>query len=251
MESTLTERFGFIESEKGSNVGTFDEHETKEDGLLEFCDSQVDENNEMILVEQSMEELTPNVESLEPYTGMSFNSVDDARDFYGAYAKLIGFTVRTNRIRHSQKNRAIIARDYVCSREGFRAAKHTQRNDRILPPRPITREGCKAMIRVAVRDGGKWVVTKFVPEHNHNLMTQSKVPGQRPGMSEDEKDKKIQDLSNELEDERQRTTAIQEQLLMILQYLEEHAEYISVRVEDTVNSMRQIESAGLDNSNQR
>ncbi|XP_043696936.1 protein FAR1-RELATED SEQUENCE 5-like [Telopea speciosissima] len=184
MSSTLGEGFGFIESEKGSNSRNFDEHETKEDELLEFCDSQVDGNNEMTLKEMSREELTPNDEPLEPYTGMSFNSVDDAREFYSAYAKHIGFTVRTNRIRHSQKNRTIIARDYVCSREGFRAAKHTLRKDRILPPRPITREGCKAMIRVAARDGSKWVVTKFVPEHNHNLMTQSKEPGQRPSLSE-------------------------------------------------------------------
>ncbi|XP_042484974.1 protein FAR1-RELATED SEQUENCE 5-like [Macadamia integrifolia] len=183
MASTLGEGFGFIESEKGSNGRTLDEHETKEDEILDFCDSQVHRNNEMTLEEVSIE-LTPNDKPLEPYIEMSFNSVDDAREFYSSYAKHIGFTVRTNRIRHSQKNRTIIARDYVCSREGFRAAKHTLRKDRVLPPRPITREGCKAMIRVAVRDGGKWVVTKFVPEHNHNLMTQSKVPGQRPSMSE-------------------------------------------------------------------
>ncbi|XWS09329.1 hypothetical protein CRYUN_Cryun40dG0075900 [Craigia yunnanensis] len=44
--------------------------------------------------------------------------------------------------------------------EGFRAAKHTHRKDRVLPPRPITREGYKAMIRLAARDG---VVSEIAP----------------------------------------------------------------------------------------
>ncbi|XP_021291755.1 protein FAR1-RELATED SEQUENCE 5-like isoform X2 [Herrania umbratica] len=135
-------------------------------------------NNEFISLEQSGEAL--DIGNLEPYNGMTFQSLDDARDFYFEYAKRTGFTIRTNRIRHSLKNMAIIGRDFVCSREGFRAAKHTHRRDRVLPPRPITREGCKAMIRLAARDGGKWIVTKFVREHNHKLMTHCKFPGELP-----------------------------------------------------------------------
>ncbi|PON88664.1 FHY3/FAR1 family [Trema orientale] len=119
-------------------------------------------------------------ECFEPYTGMSFLSLDDARDFYYEYAKRMGFTIRTNRIRHSLKNMAIIGRDFVCSREGFRSSKHTLRKDRVLPPRPVTREGCKAMIRLAAREGEKWVVTKFVREHSHKLMTNCKFPGELP-----------------------------------------------------------------------
>jgi hypothetical protein len=44
---------------------------------------------------------------------------------------------------------AVIGRDFVCSREGLRAAKHSLRKDRVLPPRPYTRERCKAMISFA------------------------------------------------------------------------------------------------------
>lgn len=123
---------------------------------------------------------TGDSEILEPRTGMTFLSLDDARDFYYEYAKRTGFTLRTNRIRHSLKNMAIIGRDFVCSREGFRAAKHMLRKDRVLPPRPVTREGCKAMIRLAARDGGTWIVTKFVREHNHKLMNNCKFPGELP-----------------------------------------------------------------------
>ncbi|XVF29363.1 hypothetical protein REPUB_Repub15cG0114600 [Reevesia pubescens] len=199
-------------------------------------------NNEFISVEQSSEAL--DLGSLEPYTGMTFQSLDDARDFYFEYARRTGFTIRTNRIRHSLKNMAIIGRDFVCSREGFRAAKHTHRNDRVLPPRPVTREGCKAMIRLAARDGGKWVVTKFVREHNHKLMAHCKFPGELPTvnmLSEEEKDKKIQDLCNELQREKERSAAFRQQLQMILKDLEEHAEFMSIRVEDIVDSLKTVE----------
>ena len=60
-----------------------------------------------------------------------------------------------------------------------------------------------------------------------------------------EKDKKIQDLYDELQRERERSAAFQQQLCMILKDLEEHAEYISVRVEDIVKSMKEIELRDL------
>lgn len=180
MASTADEH-DFLDSDGRSDDETlenFGEHEAVEDGLLQHCNSHSVMSNSMILAEPSTE--SSSVDNLEPYTGMTFPSLDGARDFYYEYAKRAGFTIRTNRIRHSLKNMAVIGRDFVCSREGFRAAKHTLRRDRVLPPRPITREGCKAMIRLAARDGGKWVVTKFVREHNHKLMTQCKFPGELP-----------------------------------------------------------------------
>ncbi|KAE8718337.1 protein FAR1-RELATED SEQUENCE 5-like isoform X1 [Hibiscus syriacus] len=199
-------------------------------------------NGEIVSLEQASEVL--DLGNLEPYTGMTFQSLDNARDFYFEYAKSTGFTIRTNRIRHSLKCMSIIGRDFVCSREGFRAAKHTHRKDRVLPPRPVTREGCKAMIRLAARDGGKWVVTKFVREHSHKLMAHCKFPGELPTvnmLTEEEKDKKIQDLYNELQREKERSAAFQRQLQMILKDLEEHAEFMSIRVEEIVDSLKRVE----------
>lgn len=174
----------YVDCEGGSDdetVESFDENENTEDGLLQHYNSHSVVNDDLNLMIPSIEGLTAeSSESFEPYTGMTFPSLEDARDFYYEYAKRTGFTIRTNRIRHSLKNMAIIGRDFVCSREGFRSAKHALRKDRVLPPRPITREGCKAMIRLAARDGSKWVVTKFVREHNHKLLTHSKFPGELP-----------------------------------------------------------------------
>ncbi|KAK3011753.1 hypothetical protein RJ639_012298 [Escallonia herrerae] len=260
------------------NLENFGELEDVEDGFSLSCQRRI-VNNEFIFIEPSLNGIS--VEKLEPFTGMTFTSLDDARDFYYEYAKRTGFTIRTNRIRHSLKNTAIIGRDFVCSREGFRSAKHTLRKDRVLPPKPVTREGCKAMIRLAARDGGKWLVTKFVGEHNHKLMTSCGSSGELPIiniLSEvtdntsdgddgyggsmmtlilsvspadmiaiassstmmEEKDKKIQDLFGELQQERERSAAFQRQLHAIIKDLEEHSEFMSVRVEDIVKNMKDI-----------
>ncbi|XP_057956995.1 protein FAR1-RELATED SEQUENCE 7-like [Malania oleifera] len=234
-----------IDSERCSDDKTFEnfsEHEVIQDGLLQHFSSHGVLNGDSVMIEPTVEGLR--VDNLEPCTGMTFPSLDDARNFYYEYAKQTGFTIRTNRIRHSHKNMAVIGRDFVCSREGFRAVKHTHRKDRVLPPRPITREGCKAMIRLAARDGGKWVVRKFVRDHNHKLMSHCKFPGELPIiniLSEEEKEKKIQDLYNELQHERERSAGFQQQLHMILKDIEEHGDFMSIKVEDIVNSMKQIE----------
>ncbi|GAV69871.1 FAR1 domain-containing protein [Cephalotus follicularis] len=234
-----------LDSDGRSDYETFKnfcEHESTEDGMLHSISSNDIINDGKILIGPSLEGVS--TENLEPYTGMTFPSLDEARDFYYEYASCTGFTIRTNRIRHSLKNMAIIGRDFVCSREGFRASKHILRKDRVLPPRPITREGCKASIRLAARDGGKWVVTKFVREHNHKLMSNCRSPGELPIiniLSEEEKDKRIQGLRDELQLERERSAAIQQELYMILKDIEEHDEFMSVRVEDIVNKLKEVE----------
>lgn len=131
--------------------------------------------------EQSVADILANTETSEPFVGMEFNSRDEAREFYVAYGRRIGFTVRIHHNRRSRVNNQVIGQDFVCSKEGFRAKKYVYRKDRVLPPPPVTREGCQAMIRLALRDGGKWVVTKFVKEHTHKLMSPSKVPWRGSG----------------------------------------------------------------------
>ncbi|XP_059300189.1 protein FAR1-RELATED SEQUENCE 5-like [Lycium ferocissimum] len=236
----------FYDDDQGSDDDTFQnfsENAAKKDGImLHSGNGHVAMNSELIFIESATS--SSHMEIVEPFTGMTFSSLEDARDFYYEYAKRTGFTIRTNRIRHSLKNMAVIGRDFVCSREGFRAAKHALRKDRVLPPKPVTREGCKAMIRLAARDGGKWVVTKFVAEHNHKLMTSSKFSGQLPTiniLSEEEKDKKIQELHEELQQERERSETFRQQLCTIIKDLEEHAEFMNIRVEDIVKNIRKIE----------
>ncbi|RVW35774.1 Protein FAR1-related sequence 12 [Vitis vinifera] len=142
--------FDSDESDPDMQAEAYEDHERIEDKLpnnLDLCAGEDDK-----IVEQSV----INREVLEPYIGMEFNSRDEAREFYVAYGRRTGFTV-------------------------FVAKKYVYRKDRVLPPPPITREGCQAMIRLALRDGAKWVVTKFVKEHSHKLMSPSKVPWRGSG----------------------------------------------------------------------
>ncbi|KAG8655458.1 protein FAR1-RELATED SEQUENCE 3 isoform X1 [Manihot esculenta] len=216
---------------------------------LDFCTSEDDS-----ISEQSVG-LPINSEGLEPYVGMEFKSRDEAREFYISYGRRTGFTVRIHHNRRSRVNNQVIGQDFVCSKEGFRAKKYVYRKDRVLPPPPVTREGCQAMIRLALRDGVKWVVTKFVKEHTHKLMSPNKVPWRGSGkhlISEDEKDKRIRELSLELYNERQkckrRCAAYEEQLNMILKDLEQHTEHVSKKVADVVQSIREIEEEQTDDS---
>ncbi|KAL4632367.1 hypothetical protein ACB092_04G045100 [Castanea dentata] len=246
MDNEPHQGFDLDDSDLDMQAETYEKHGRIEDGLpnnLKLCVGEDDR-----VSDQSVGDLPMNAEALEPYIGMEFNSRDEAREFYVTYGRRAGFTVRIHHNRRSRVNNQVIGQDFVCSKEGFRAKKYVYRKDRVLPPPPVTREGCQAMIRLALRDGVKWVVTKFVKEHNHKLMSPSKVPWRGSGkhlVSEDEKDKRIRELSLELYNEKQkckrRCAAYEEQLNMILKDLEQHTEHISKKVADIVQSIKDIE----------
>ncbi|KAH9803232.1 protein FAR1-RELATED SEQUENCE 5 [Citrus sinensis] len=61
-------------------------------------------------------------------------------------------------------------RTWVCSREGFRAAKYLQKRSRQREPRPLTRSGCQAQFRIILNSETKrWSCNYFQAVHNHNL----------------------------------------------------------------------------------
>lgn len=71
--------------------------------------------------------------------------------------------------RRSERDGKIIARRLGCNKEGYRVNKRDKAGA-IRKPKPITREGCKAMIYLKFNKSGKWVVAKFEREHNHPLV---------------------------------------------------------------------------------
>ncbi|XP_040934489.1 protein FAR1-RELATED SEQUENCE 5 [Gossypium hirsutum] len=270
---------------------TFDGHEMLDD---ELSDSNLDGNGNLI---NPLDQHFPmTMEHREPYIGMEFESAEDAREFYEIiwafvtrimYGRHMGFTIRNNRTRRSLKDNSIIGREFVCSKEGFRAEKYTKKETRVFTSRPATREGCNAMLRIAAKDGGKWVIYGFVKEHNH-VLNPSKVPPRRshriafcevwsisamyklvlglcisvyfcfkqkkikgeeicygPGLwiklQSDEKDLKIRELSTELHREKKKSAAYQEQLQMVLNYIEEHTQRLSLKVNLVSNNLRELE----------
>ncbi|KAK6913320.1 MULE transposase domain, partial [Dillenia turbinata] len=113
---------------------------------------------------------------VEPSLDMEFISEDDARNFYNAYAKQMGFSIRVNSYYRSKKDNSIISREFCCSKEGFRREKRAKLIDasedtKKRRARPITREGCKALMTVRKRESGKWYIAKLEKSHNHELVT--------------------------------------------------------------------------------
>lgn len=169
MASTSSQQFNSNRNYREWLAETFDGHETADDELSDNLDGHDN------MVQPSIQDF---LDPIDPFIGMEFESAEDAREFYEMYGRRVGFTIRNNRTRRSLKDNSIIGREFVCSKEGFRAGKHTKRENRVFPSRPVTREGCNAMLRIAAKDGGKWVIYGLIKEHNHEL-NPSKIPPRR------------------------------------------------------------------------
>ncbi|PKU70840.1 protein FAR1-RELATED SEQUENCE 5 [Dendrobium catenatum] len=99
-----------------------------------------------------------------PKLDMVFESDEKAYQFYCLYAREIGFGVRKNVVKR-RANNTVYARGFCCYKEGFcRTTKEGKK------PRPDVRTGCCAHIIVRLLDDGKFHVTEFEAEHNHELV---------------------------------------------------------------------------------
>ena len=56
---------------------------------------------------------------------IEFKSMADGDDFYNAYVKFVGFSVRKDDVKRD-KNNIVISRRWVCAKEGFRKIKHKE-----------------------------------------------------------------------------------------------------------------------------
>ncbi|EYU40670.1 hypothetical protein ABFS82_14G059000 [Erythranthe guttata] len=178
----------------------------------------------------------------EPYVDMEFDSEEAAKVFYDAYATHMGFTMRVDAFRRSMRDGGVVWRRLVCNKEGFRKSRPKRSENR--KPRAITREGCKAMMVVKKEKTGKWVVTKFFKEHNHPLVFAPVNARRSAQLSQtpDEKDMKIRELTAELQRERKRSSALQQQLNSILKDMDEHFKHLSRNITNIVESVNEIES---------
>ncbi|KAK4776661.1 hypothetical protein SAY86_005349 [Trapa natans] len=173
---------------------------------------------------------------LEPCEGMEFDSEDAAKIFYDEYARQVGFVMRVMSCRRSERDGKIIARRLGCNKEGYRVNKRDH-GGAIRKPKPVTREGCKAMIYLKYSKLGKWVVAKFEREHNHPLV----VSLREVRHTTDEKDRKIQELTLELRNKRRLCAAYKEQLTEFLKIIEEHSEQITMKVQKVMNNLKEYE----------
>ncbi|TKY66232.1 FAR1-RELATED SEQUENCE 5 [Spatholobus suberectus] len=176
------------------------------------------------------------VEVQEPYVGMEFDSEEAARKFYVEYARRVGFVVRIMQRRRSGIDGRTLARRLGCNKQGFSP------NNKVTlgpekKPRPSAREGCKATILVKLEKSGKWVVTRFIKDHNHPLIATAN------GFSTaGDKDKKIAELTMELERQDQLCAAYREKLLSFISNVEEETEELSIKTQHIIENIRRAES---------
>lgn len=108
----------------------------------------------------------------EPYEGMLFESMQAAKAFYDEYAKRIGFLTRIISSRKCELDGSIIHRRLACNKEGFN--QNRQKSIRVqVRKRDSKREGCMARMNVKREKPGKYIITKFIKEHNHPLFVTS------------------------------------------------------------------------------
>ncbi|KAK9138790.1 hypothetical protein Sjap_009384 [Stephania japonica] len=191
----------------------------------------------------------------EPYEGMVFESEDVAKFFYDEYARRIGFISRIVSSRRSERDGSFISRKLACNKEGFNL--NSRKIDRVrIRKRHSQREGCMAMMLVKRQKPGKWIVTKFVKDHNHPMVVNcskerptpaysfqsSKQLKKEPKRENDEKDKKIQELSSELNRANRRLAACQEQLSVFMKLVEDHTQHLTGTVSEIVNNVKELES---------
>ena len=148
------------------------------------------------IVEGVVEEvwLTPPV----PYTGQTFSSKQEAREFYNSYAKRIGFSIRTSTTRLSSLSREQNKVQFVCNKEGrgrkviedqgtavsddsnYDEEDSEDGNDGSVKKKKLDgskkrkREkmqhtDCKARMVVKLI-ANRWHVIYFAPDHNHDLV---------------------------------------------------------------------------------
>ncbi|WJZ91427.1 hypothetical protein VitviT2T_010498 [Vitis vinifera] len=178
---------------------------------------------------------------VEPCVGMEFDSEDAAKEFYDEYARRVGFIMRIDQCRRSEVDKRILSRRLSCNKQGFYVKIRDQYGP-VRKPRPSTRQGCKAMMLVKLNKSGKWVVTRFVKDHTHPLVVSS-----RPSRSSmDSKDRRIQELTMEVEHQDQLCELYRGQLITFLKNVEEQTEVLSTKIEVAVNSVRKVESEGTE-----
>ncbi|XP_043699480.1 uncharacterized protein LOC122650206 isoform X2 [Telopea speciosissima] len=107
-----------------------------------------------------------------PVVGMSFKSENEAYKFYNAYARTKGFGVKKLQVDRARKDGIqgeTVNRVFTCVKERLRDDSYKGYRDKEVQYQDTTRMDCKAAMQIKKCPSG-WVVTKFIEEHNHELV---------------------------------------------------------------------------------
>ncbi|KAL2511929.1 Protein FAR1-RELATED SEQUENCE 5 [Abeliophyllum distichum] len=119
--------------------------------------------------------------SVIPHVGQEFESSDEAYNFYNQYAHEAGFSIRIENSKKNKETNEYFWKLFVCYKEGKTNETYQMSRKHAVPwagerNRGHVRCGCNARLSVVKQQNGeRWVVSKFVEEHNHPLATPSRV----------------------------------------------------------------------------
>ncbi|XP_021671692.1 protein FAR1-RELATED SEQUENCE 5 isoform X2 [Hevea brasiliensis] len=105
--------------------------------------------------------------------GTEFESDEHAYSFYSKYARLVGFSVRKDWVNRSKVHGLVVSRKFTCSKEGYR--RKDKRDANVKKHRKETRTGCLAHLIITRQPDGKYRVTHFEAEHNHDSINPNNV----------------------------------------------------------------------------
>ncbi|KAL0352665.1 UNVERIFIED_CONTAM: protein FAR1-RELATED SEQUENCE 1 [Sesamum angustifolium] len=123
--------------------------------------------------------------SFEPHGSMEFESKEDAFNFYKEYASSVGFSAIIKASRRSRISGKFIDAKFVCTRYGSKrgtslyesslpadnpASKDPVKKKRGRTNRSSSKTDCKACMHVKRKQDGRWTISSFVSEHNHDLV---------------------------------------------------------------------------------
>ncbi|XP_028091130.1 protein FAR1-RELATED SEQUENCE 5-like [Camellia sinensis] len=100
-----------------------------------------------------------------PRVHMTFDTEQEAYNFYNAYGGRMGFSIRRGYV-NKNKEGQITSRLFVCNKEGFHGVD--KRDPLTKNPRQEVRTGCQARLIIKWdRNIHKFFVGEFVEQHNH------------------------------------------------------------------------------------
>ncbi|GER56514.1 FAR1-related protein [Striga asiatica] len=229
-----------VNSETVGSSSNFERQPDDDDAIVGIdIKVDVDDSSERELFRlEDLQDVNCSAAEGEPYVGQEFESEAAAHTFYNSYATSVGFVIRVSKLSRSRRDGSTIGRALVCNKEGFRMP---DKREKVVRQRAETRVGCRAMILVRKVSSGKWVVTKFVKEHTHPL-----APGKvRKDLIYDQypnEHDKIRELSHQLAIEKKKVATYKRHLEMIFEHIEEHNQSLAKKIEDIVESVREMES---------
>ncbi|XP_057812042.1 protein FAR1-RELATED SEQUENCE 1 isoform X2 [Salvia miltiorrhiza] len=128
---------------------------------------------------------TSSRKSSEPHESKEFESKEEAFNFYKAHALSVGFSAIIKASRRSRISGKFIDAKFVCTRYGAKPetsslaeSSELTRNAHVKKKRgrinrSWSKTDCKACMHVKRRQDGRWIVSSFVKEHNHDLVIDS------------------------------------------------------------------------------